>query len=301
MLKARWRNPGLSSAFFLSLCAAGAPSAARAQTASPAPESPPSAPESGRVQTTQDPPHGEPSGGGRVSNDAKTAADAVAAARLESTMAYYREQMQSYRVWAPLGGAAIAAAAIPAGVVLFDKGQPFAGGIALGTGIGVAAGALLVALSSGSPMGSVGDAFYEARKRGESDAAVVEAAERAWKKQADEARRGRRVGGPILSIVGAAALGTGVWFAVTPDRIGNLSSGEQAGIGAALIFGGSLGVLSGLQHICFATPVESSWEEYKRHTGRAGVGLQPRKADVTPRLAVVPTQGGAYASAALSF
>ena len=76
-------------------------------------------------------------------------------------------------------------------------------------------------------IGAVNTTFGAVNGRGLSHAQVVEATERAWRKQAEAARMVRTIAAPILMILGAGAIGTGVYFGVTNQQVGDLSASDQ--------------------------------------------------------------------------
>jgi hypothetical protein len=219
-------------------------------------------------------------------------------ARLAGLLEHERAQAERYRLWGGLAGLAIAGAAIPTGIVLLDHGQSVAGGITLGVGIGAAIGGAVTFVAPQSTYTPVIAAYDTALERGLSHDQVLEATERAWRKQAEAARMVRTIAAPILMILGAGAIGTGVYFGVTNQQVGDLSASDQGAWSATLVAAGGAFVAGGAQALCFASPIESSWEEYRRITGRGGA---PEARSLAPRFAVVPIFGGGYVTAGAAF
>lgn len=192
-----------------------------------------------------------------------------------------------------VGSLAVGGAAIPTGVVVLSRDggseTAIAGGVILGTGIGSVLGGIIQLFVPYGATLELGEELNDAMASGAPPDHVVLAVEQQWAEAAADIRMGRKISGGIGIGLGAVALGAGTVIALAePD---SLSSTEQSIMSAALVFGGAIGMVGGLQVFFIETPQEVAWSTYAVSNGIAKEPLV-----VAPRLSLAPTPGGAAVS-----
>jgi hypothetical protein len=189
---------------------------------------------------------------------------------------------------------AVGAVAIPTGAVMLsrdraDEATSIGGAVILGTGIGsVLGGVIQLFLPLGATM-ELGDELARAESTGAPADHVVTMVEQRWAQVAADARLGRKVGGGFSMGLGAVALGAGTAVALAEPAA--LSTTDQAILSSALVFGGAMSLVGGLQVFFTELPQEVAWNTYA-----ASNGLPREPLIVAPRFGIAPTRGGAVAS-----
>ncbi len=224
--------------------------------------------------------------------------------RLRAVLAHVDAEATDAHIPVLVGSLAVGGAAIPTGVVLLGRGgdrttigggtvdsdaTTIAGAIILGTGIGsVLGGVIQLFVPYGATL-ELGEELNDAMATGAPTDHVVLAIEQQWAEAAADIRMGRKISGGLGIGVGAVALGAGTVVALAEPEA--LSGTETAVISSALVFGGALSLVGGLQVFFIETPQEVAWNTYAASTG---ISRQPLV--VAPRLGFAPVPGGAAVS-----
>ena len=225
--------------------------------------------------------------------EAREAQHAADLARFRVFVGHGDEPARAYRFVGGLASLGVGALMTPVGAVLYSR-EPGAGpGIALGVGIASSLGGAFTLLGS-SPYRKAGEAVDRAKALGQDDATALAAGETELRKAAAEERFERRVGGGIFAGLGVTALALGTTFALADFTGRTLDRQDQDGVAAALLVGGGLSVVCGLEAFLFPSPNETAWAGYSAAKLSASAW-----APKVNGFGMAPTPGGG-ASAALS-
>lgn len=194
---------------------------------------------------------------------------------LKGLLAEEREAQSRYRLWSLVVGAAALAPSIPVALHLFDRDEPIAGGMVLGTGIGAVLGAALVQLIPVRPLAVFADRVDALEREGKSPAEVLRTIDVEWGEEVDDLATQRKIAGGVALVLGAGAIAAGSVIGLTYERpAGSVAEVQVEPVAAAaLIATGTLASIAGVQTLLFASPEETT---YRLFHALARVGVAPR-------------------------
>lgn len=194
---------------------------------------------------------------------------------LKGLLAEERQAQSRYRLWSLVVGAAALAPTIPVALHLFDRDEPIAGGVVLGTGIGAVLGAALVQLIPVRPLTVFADRVDALEREGKSPAEVLRTVDAEWGDEIDDLATQRQIAGGVAIALGVGAIAAGSVVGLTYERpAGSIGRVEVEPVAAAaLIATGTLASIAGVQTLLFASPEETT---YRLFHALAQVGVAPR-------------------------
>jgi hypothetical protein len=219
-------------------------------------------------------------------------------ARMESDLTFFVAESKRDREVLGLTTVGFAAVLVPVGVVVRMRGD---GESDLVSGALIFGGAtpLIPAVASIFParVETLAIDLERARARGLGDEAVVADIETSWRAAAETSHKRRVRIGIVGSVLGAAALGTGLTFMLARPPSFGLSETTQYTLGSAF-FGAAVPITAlSIRMLTLPSVEERSWDAF------VSGGLAPRAGSASrlPSLAVMPTHGGAMGSLGMMF
>jgi hypothetical protein len=226
------------------------------------------------------------------------AASAASVARTRAELGAYAEQARRARLATNITTLAAAAILIPAGSVLWSRADPLSSTLGPGMALGGAIPLLFMpATLFPSKMERLRKQFDAWQAAGASDPWLLQRLDTEWEKAARSAHKRRVIVGAVDLTLGAAALGTGLFFLLA-DPVANMDHNGQFALGSSLAGTGLPVATFGVRSLIQKSLEETSWEA---HCAAWGLGEPVGKAVSLAHAGVVPLRGGAAAVASFSF